>query len=101
MAEQHERAAGKSDDPRTNDSQTLLASVSNEMVRLYKDQFGRGPTKARTHWAGPDILVVALEDTLSPPSAIWSRSANINASATCVCSSNTRRSPSFASRWSA
>ena len=27
---------------------SILADVSREMVRLYKEQFGRGPTKART-----------------------------------------------------
>lgn len=40
--------------------------ISNTMVRLYKDQFGRGPTKARTHWCGPDLITVVLEDTLTP-----------------------------------
>jgi uncharacterized protein YbcI len=40
--------------------------ISDEMVRLYKDQFGRGPTRARTHWAGPDVVTVVLEDTLTP-----------------------------------
>lgn len=40
--------------------------VSNAMVRLYKEQFGRGPTKTRTNWAGDDVLVVLLEDTLAP-----------------------------------
>ena len=45
---------------------TILASISDEMVRLYKEQFGRGPTKARSNWAGTDILVVTLEDTLTP-----------------------------------
>ena len=40
--------------------------ISDEMVRLYKDQFGRGPTRARTYWAGPDIVTVILEDTLTP-----------------------------------
>lgn len=44
----------------------LLADISNEMVRLYKELFGRGPTRARTHWAGPDMLVCTLEDTLTP-----------------------------------
>jgi len=44
----------------------LLSSISNEMVRLYKDQFGRGPTKTRTNWAGPDTLVVTLEETFTP-----------------------------------
>jgi uncharacterized protein YbcI len=44
----------------------MLQAVSNEMVRIFKDQFGRGPTRARSEWAGPDVLVVVLEDTLTP-----------------------------------
>ena len=48
------------------EGQNLQMAVSNEMVRLYKDQFGRGPTKARTHFAGPDLLIVSLENTLTP-----------------------------------
>ena len=44
----------------------MLSAISNEMVRIYKDQFGRGPTKTRTRWAGPDVLVVTLEKTLTP-----------------------------------
>ncbi len=43
-----------------------LSAISNEMVRIYKDQFGRGPTKTRTQWAGPDLLVVTLEQTFTP-----------------------------------
>jgi uncharacterized protein YbcI len=43
-----------------------LSSISDEMVRLYKEQFGRGPTRARSNWAGADTLVVLLEDTLTP-----------------------------------
>src|SRR5205807_6126858 len=35
------------------------------MVRLYKDAFGRGPTKARAHFAGPDMLVVVLEQSMT------------------------------------
>ena len=49
----------------TNDH-GVLSAISNEMVRIYKDQFGRGPTKTRTQWAGPDILVVTLEQTFTP-----------------------------------
>lgn len=44
----------------------VLSAISNEMVRIYKEQFGRGPTKTRTQWAGPDIVVVTLEQTLTP-----------------------------------
>jgi uncharacterized protein YbcI len=43
-----------------------LAAFSNEMVRIYKEQFGRGPTKVRSHFAGPDILVCLLENTFTP-----------------------------------
>ena len=50
----------------TEDAESLLAAISGEMVRLYKDQFGRGPTRARTYWASPDVLVCVLEDTFTP-----------------------------------
>ena len=42
----------------------LIVLVSVEMVRLYKEHFAR-PKSATTHWAGPDALVVFLDDTLS------------------------------------
>ena len=50
----------------TNNEQGMLSAISNEMVRIYKAQFGRGPTKTRSQWAGPDVLVVTLEKTLTP-----------------------------------
>ena len=50
----------------TSPDGSVLLAISNEMVRLFKQQFGRGPTKARTNWAGPDTLVVMLEETLTP-----------------------------------
>jgi len=43
----------------------VLSALSNEITRLYKEQFGRGPTKTRSNWAGPDTLIVVLEDTLN------------------------------------
>jgi uncharacterized protein YbcI len=36
------------------------------MVRLYKEQFGRGPDHARSSWAGPDTLLCQLWHTLTP-----------------------------------
>jgi uncharacterized protein YbcI len=42
-----------------------LAELSNAMVRIYKEQFGRGPTKTRTNYAGNDILITTLEDSLT------------------------------------
>jgi uncharacterized protein YbcI len=43
-----------------------LQELSNAMVRIYKESFGRGPTKVRTHYAGPDTLVATLENSLTP-----------------------------------
>jgi uncharacterized protein YbcI len=44
----------------------VLMEVSNAMVRLYKEYFGRGPTAARASWGGENLLTVVLEGTLSP-----------------------------------
>jgi uncharacterized protein YbcI len=43
-----------------------LALLSNELVHLYKEQFGRGPTHARAFWCSEDVLTVVLEDTFTP-----------------------------------
>lgn len=43
-----------------------LAEVSSAMVRLHKEQFGRGPTHARADFAGRDALVCTLENALLP-----------------------------------
>src|SRR3954465_12925712 len=58
--------ADQADPPDVNRDGRTLSAVSNEMVRIYREQFGRGPTKVRTNWAGQDALVVTLEDTLTP-----------------------------------
>ena len=47
-------------------TQSLLSQISNEMVRLYKEQFGRGPTKTHTHFCGSNLITVTLEDTFTP-----------------------------------
>jgi uncharacterized protein YbcI len=53
--------------PTASETRTsALMEISNAMVQLYKQQFGRGPSSARTHWAGPDVLVCVLEDTFTP-----------------------------------
>jgi uncharacterized protein YbcI len=44
---------------------SVLLLLSNDMVRLYKELFGRGPTKARSAWAGPDTVICTLEDSLT------------------------------------
>jgi uncharacterized protein YbcI len=45
---------------------SVVAAISDEMVRLYKDQFGRGPERVRTYWCGEDVLTTVLEDTFTP-----------------------------------
>jgi len=52
-------------EPREGSRSGALLDISNEIVRLYKEQFGRGPTHARTNWAGPDTLITTLENTLT------------------------------------
>jgi uncharacterized protein YbcI len=44
----------------------VLQDICNEMVRIYKEIFGRGPTRARADWAGRDALLCTLEDSLTP-----------------------------------
>jgi uncharacterized protein YbcI len=42
------------------------AELSREMVRLYKELFGRGPTKVKTEFAGPDTVICTLRESLTP-----------------------------------
>src|SRR4051812_40845439 len=46
--------------------QSVQLAVSNAMVRLYKEQFGRGPTRAKTNFAGSDVLITTLQDSMTP-----------------------------------
>jgi uncharacterized protein YbcI len=46
--------------------QPIQLALANEMVRLYKELFGRGPTKARAHFASNDLIVVTLEESFTP-----------------------------------
>lgn len=61
-------ATEQHDQPSEGENQrpSTVLEVSTAMVRLYKQQFGRGPTKTRTYWCGPDALATFLEDTLTP-----------------------------------
>ena len=62
MNDSRNAATGAVADP----TYSVRAEISREMVRLYKSRFGRGPTRARAHFAGPDLIVCTLEDTLTP-----------------------------------
>lgn len=43
-----------------------LMQISNEMGRVYKEQFGRGPTRIRTEFPSPDVVLVVLENSMTP-----------------------------------
>jgi len=62
MDSQHVSESTESTDFQTS----VRAEISREMVRLYKEQFGRGPTKARTEFAGPEVVVCTLENSFTP-----------------------------------
>ncbi len=53
-------------DPTEDPNFSVKAEISREMVRLYKEQFGRGPTRARSEFAGQDILICTLENSFTP-----------------------------------
>jgi uncharacterized protein YbcI len=40
------------------------ATISNEMTRLHREYYGRGPTKARTY-IQDDLVVVVLQETFT------------------------------------
>ena len=43
----------------------VRATIVGEMVRLHREYYGRGPTKARAQMSG-DVLAVLLEETFTP-----------------------------------
>jgi uncharacterized protein YbcI len=52
-------------DPVTHDaSGAMVAVISREIVGVYADYYGRGPTKAKTHWR-EDVIVCILEDAFT------------------------------------
>jgi uncharacterized protein YbcI len=44
----------------------VSVEISNAMVQLYKSLLGRGPSRARTYFAGPDMVVCSLEESFTP-----------------------------------
>jgi uncharacterized protein YbcI len=52
-------------DPATHDaSGAMVAAISREIVRIYAEYFGRGPTKAKTLWR-EDVVTCILEDAFT------------------------------------
>jgi uncharacterized protein YbcI len=41
-----------------------LSAISNAVVRLYSEYYGRGPTRAKTYWQD-DLIVCILADTFT------------------------------------
>ncbi|HVD41672.1 MAG TPA: Na-translocating system protein MpsC family protein [Solirubrobacterales bacterium] len=62
----HDPTMASQDGDHHHTFESIRAEISREMVRLYKELFGRGPTKARTEFAGPDIVICSLENTFTP-----------------------------------
>jgi uncharacterized protein YbcI len=44
----------------------LLQEISRAMVKLYREQFGRGPETVWTRYGGPDALLCVLGNSLTP-----------------------------------
>ena len=42
-----------------------LAAVTNGIVKLFRDYYGRGPTKAKSYLLDDRILVCVLEETMT------------------------------------
>ncbi|HEX3434978.1 MAG TPA: Na-translocating system protein MpsC family protein [Solirubrobacteraceae bacterium] len=57
---------GNMHDGSDQDGVSPLSMLSNQMVRIYKEKFGRGPTRARSSFAGPNTVVCLLENTFTP-----------------------------------
>jgi uncharacterized protein YbcI len=51
------------EDPR---SDSTLRELSKAMVKLYKEQFGRGPETVWTRYSGPDAILTVLGNSLTP-----------------------------------
>ena len=45
---------------------SILRDISRAMVRLYKEQFGRGPENVSTHYSTPDTIISILGNSLTP-----------------------------------
>lgn len=43
-----------------------IVRVTRALVRIYKEQFGRGPERAASHYAGPDAIICMLYESLTP-----------------------------------
>jgi uncharacterized protein YbcI len=63
---QVEEGARASRDQAANTRPNQLTQITRAMVAIYKEQFGRGPHFAHSHFANPDSIVCFLEGSLTP-----------------------------------
>jgi uncharacterized protein YbcI len=54
------------DTERSEWENSVRAEISRQITRLYKTQFGRGPNRVKTDFAGPDLVVVTVENSFTP-----------------------------------
>jgi uncharacterized protein YbcI len=62
-SEQQPTSGADVEDPR---SDSTLREISKAMVKLYKEQFGRGPETVWTRYSGPDAIITVLGNSLTP-----------------------------------
>jgi uncharacterized protein YbcI len=60
-----QEADGLREDPR-DPAGSILRDISRAMVRLYMEQFGRGPESVSTHYSTPDTIISILGNSLTP-----------------------------------
>ena len=65
MTTYDEISEGRARHAPSEDGRSPMLEIANAMVHLYKEAYGRGPTKVRAQLAGPDTLVVVLENSLT------------------------------------
>jgi uncharacterized protein YbcI len=44
----------------------VTRELSQAMVRIYREQFGRGPETVSTRFSGPDVVISLLGNSLTP-----------------------------------
>ena len=67
MSVEDEKAERRSDVAEgSGRSDSQLRQVSRAMVKIYKEQFGRGPTSAHSYYTNPNTITCFLEGSLTP-----------------------------------
>jgi uncharacterized protein YbcI len=47
------------------DPQAAMTEITRGLVRLYKERFGHGPTRARSWFCRPEVIVCVMDGTLT------------------------------------